>query len=112
MCSRCGGSGWIFSFSHVEDGRCFKCNPQGLRVVANHTPAPLQVAEPATGYMVAWGSKGTSFSSMEKETFEFEDQAWMQVAIVLSNNDPHTTKVSVFAPDGARLETGKTTWTH
>lgn len=26
-CDRCGGTGYIGNFKHVESGRCFKCYP-------------------------------------------------------------------------------------
>lgn len=111
MCSRCGGSGWIFAFSHVEDGRCFKCNPDGLRtVVANHTPAPISTFEPAINYLVSWGVRGTSESKRESESFEFEYEAWAKVATILASSD--NTAVSVFAPEGSKLETGKSFWCH
>lgn len=34
-CSRCGGSGYLPQYSHVEHGRCFKCGGEG--VVMNDT---------------------------------------------------------------------------
>lgn len=30
VCDRCGGSGYLPQYSHVEDGICFKCNGEGV----------------------------------------------------------------------------------
>jgi hypothetical protein len=27
VCARCGGSGYLREYSHIEGGRCFSCNP-------------------------------------------------------------------------------------
>jgi len=31
-CNVCGGSGYIEKWRHIEDGRCFKCNREGLNL--------------------------------------------------------------------------------
>ena len=30
ICDRCGGSGYLPQYSHVEDGVCFKCGGEGV----------------------------------------------------------------------------------
>lgn len=32
ICSRCGGSGYLPQYNHVEGGRCFKCNGEGVYI--------------------------------------------------------------------------------
>ena len=32
ICSRCGGSGYLPRYNHVEGGRCFKCNGEGVYI--------------------------------------------------------------------------------
>jgi hypothetical protein len=40
-CSRCGGSGFIKGYAHVEGGRCFKCNrPASAPAIASNPGPP------------------------------------------------------------------------
>ncbi|WP_440885155.1 hypothetical protein [Vibrio campbellii] len=33
MCKKCGGSGYISKYKHIEDGKCFECNADGMKAI-------------------------------------------------------------------------------
>lgn len=41
ICDRCGGSGYLPQYHHVEGGICFKCRGEGVLVVQSYTLADI-----------------------------------------------------------------------